>query len=138
MKEIWTQEEASYDGEFVSFERIWAWPKPIQQPHPPILIAGNGPRVYERVLKLGDGWLPNVFGVDETIARAAELRARAEEAGQATTITFNNVWRKADKLTQIAEAGIDRVIHWLPPVGADEAERHLDEYAGVAAQVRGA
>jgi probable F420-dependent oxidoreductase len=136
MKEIWTQEEASYEGEFVSFERIWAWPKPVQQPHPPILIAGNGPRVYDRVLSLGDGWYPNVFGVEKTIARANELRARAQEAGKTTTVTFNNVSSDPAKLAQFRDAGGDRVIRWLPPVGADDAERLLDEFAAVADQVR--
>ena len=42
MKAIWTHEEASYSGEFVSFERIWSWPKPAQRPHPPVLVGGNG------------------------------------------------------------------------------------------------
>jgi len=45
MKEIWTNDEASYAGEYVSFERIWSWPKPAQRPHPPVLVGGNGPGV---------------------------------------------------------------------------------------------
>src|SRR5207248_8652026 len=50
MKEIWTEDEASYRGEFVNFERIWAWPKPVQKPHPPVMVGGNGKRVIDRVL----------------------------------------------------------------------------------------
>src|SRR5205807_10329517 len=49
MKAIWAEEEASYTGRYVNFERIWSWPKPSQEPHPPILVGGNGPRVLERV-----------------------------------------------------------------------------------------
>src|SRR6478609_7456818 len=49
MKAIWTQEEASYSGEFVNFERIWSWPKPLQQPHPPVVVGGHGPTVLDRV-----------------------------------------------------------------------------------------
>lgn len=58
MKAIWSKEEASYSGRHVSFERIWCWPKPLQQPHPPVLVGGNGPRVLDRVLAFGEGWMP--------------------------------------------------------------------------------
>jgi len=54
MKAIWTQDEASYSGEFVNFDRIWSWPKPAQRPHPPVLVGGNGPTVLDRVLAFGD------------------------------------------------------------------------------------
>ena len=59
MKAIWTQDEASYAGEYVKFERIWSWPKPAQRPHPPVLVGGNGPGVVDRVLAFGDAWFPN-------------------------------------------------------------------------------
>src|ERR1700733_10075745 len=77
MKAIWTQDEASYAGEFVNFERIWSWPKPAQRPHPPILVGGEGPTVLERVLAFGDAWFPNYRGTP-TLERAAELKSRAE------------------------------------------------------------
>ena len=59
MKAIWTQDEASYSGEFVRFDRIWSWPKPAQRPHPPVLVGGEGPTVLDRVLAFGDAWMPN-------------------------------------------------------------------------------
>src|SRR5947209_6241379 len=59
MKEIWCNDEASYSGRYVSFERIWSWPKPAQRPHPPVLVGGIGPKVLERVVSYGDEWLPN-------------------------------------------------------------------------------
>jgi probable F420-dependent oxidoreductase len=59
IKAIWTEEEASYEGEFVNFERIWCWPKPVQQPHPPVLVGGTGAQVLDRVLRFGDEWMPN-------------------------------------------------------------------------------
>jgi alkanesulfonate monooxygenase SsuD/methylene tetrahydromethanopterin reductase-like flavin-dependent oxidoreductase (luciferase family) len=77
MKAIWTEEEASYHGEFVDFERIWSWPKPAQRPHPPVLVGGNGPTVLDRVLAFGDAWFPN-YAREGILERAAELRARAE------------------------------------------------------------
>src|SRR5277367_1621296 len=76
MKAIWTQDEASYSGEFVNFDKIWSWPKPAQRPHPPILVGGDGPTVFDRVLAYGDAWFPT-YAPTGILPRAAELRARA-------------------------------------------------------------
>ncbi|HEV3229956.1 MAG TPA: LLM class F420-dependent oxidoreductase, partial [Solirubrobacteraceae bacterium] len=65
MKAIWTEDEASYHGKYVDFDRILSWPKPLQQPHPPVIVGGNGERVLERVIAFGDEWMPNRIG-DET------------------------------------------------------------------------
>jgi alkanesulfonate monooxygenase SsuD/methylene tetrahydromethanopterin reductase-like flavin-dependent oxidoreductase (luciferase family) len=78
MKEIWTHDAAEYHGEHVSFDPIWSWPKPAQRPHPPVLVGGAGPRVLDRVLAYGDGWLPN-YG-DGVLDRVAELFRRADGA----------------------------------------------------------
>ena len=80
MKAIWTQEEASYAGEYVSFERIWSHPKPAQRPHPPVLIGGDGPTVLDRVLAFGDGWLPNYGGDERFFERHGRAAARAPSA----------------------------------------------------------
>ena len=77
MKEIWTSDEASYAGQYASFERIWSWPKPAQRPYPPVLVGGNGPGVLDRVLAFGDAWMPN-HGPSDLIKRSAELRLRAD------------------------------------------------------------
>ena len=82
MKAIWTEEEASYSGSHVGFERIWCWPKPAQKPHPPVLVGGNGPRVLDRVLAYGDEWMPNRMSDEDLAARIGELNARASEAGR--------------------------------------------------------
>ena len=79
IKAIWTEEEASYHGRYVEFDRIWAWPKPIQQPHPPVMIAGNGPKVIDRVLAYGDEWLPEPE--DGLPDRMQELTERARATG---------------------------------------------------------
>src|SRR3954454_2696770 len=75
MKAIWTQDEATYEGEHVSFERIWSWPKPAQRPHPPILIGGEGPTVLDRVLAFGDAWFPRLRGDEAGLKRVGELFA---------------------------------------------------------------
>ena len=79
MKAIWTEDEASYHGEFVNFERIWSWPKPAQRPHPPVLVGGNGPTVLDRVLAFGDAWMPNYTGED-LLDRIEELCAARRPA----------------------------------------------------------
>src|SRR5437588_3687902 len=80
MKAIWTEDEASYHGELVDFDPIWSWPKPVQKPHPPVLVGGNGERVLERVVAFGDEWMPNrVAGLRE---RIQELTRMAAEAGR--------------------------------------------------------
>ena len=74
---IWTNDEASYSGEYVNFDRIWSWPKPAQRPHPPVIVGGEGPTVLDRVLAFGDAWMPN-HGPSDLIKRSAELRLRAD------------------------------------------------------------
>jgi probable F420-dependent oxidoreductase len=81
MRAIWTQDEAEYHGKFVDFEPLWSWPKPVQRPHPPVILGGNGPRTLRRVIRYADGWMPNGRGYLE---RIPELRALAEEAGRPT------------------------------------------------------
>jgi probable F420-dependent oxidoreductase len=138
VREIWTQEEASFHGEFVDFDRIWSWPKPAQQPHPPIWVGGTGPRVLDRVLEYGDGWFPNMRDLDELAQRVAELQRRAGEAGrERIPVTYFGL-RDADdaKLEKMAAAGVDRVLLMLPPAGADETLPRLERYAALAERHR--
>jgi len=133
MKEIWTHDEASYSGEFVSFDRIWSWPKPAQRPHPPIIVGGDGPTVIDRVLAYGDGWMPN-YTADGILPRAAELRARAERP-----ISLQVMGLPADpKIIEAYEAaGYDRVVHWLPSAGLGPVDRELDAWESAIAEFTG-
>jgi probable F420-dependent oxidoreductase len=84
MKAIWADDEASYAGQFVQFDRIWAWPKPLQQPHPPIVIGGDGTKTLERVLAYGDEWMPIAGRNPEPLGvRVTRLQELAAEAGRA-------------------------------------------------------
>jgi probable F420-dependent oxidoreductase len=132
-KAIWTQEEASYQGEFVSFDRIVCQPAPLQQPHPPILVGGNGPRVHERVLAYGDGWFPNrIPPDDQMIARVEELQRRGEEAGRGSIpVTIQIPPRDPAVLERYEAAGVTRTVHMLrahDAADAGSAERKLDEW----------
>jgi probable F420-dependent oxidoreductase len=131
MKAIWSEDEASYHGTHVQFERIWCWPKPLQRPHPPILVGGNGPHVYDRVIAFGDEWMPNRIGDDEAmLARCRELAARAEQAGRGPIpITVAGMMREAERIERFEQAGVHRGVFWLRPQNRDAVEAAMDRYA---------
>jgi len=136
VRAIWTQDEASFHGELVDFERIWSWPKPVQAPHPPIWVGGTGPRVIDRVLEYGDGWFPNVSDLDALAGRVAELQRRAAEAGRSRVpVTYFGLRDPDDaKIEKLTAAAVDRVLLMLPPAGTDETLARLDSYAALAAR----
>jgi probable F420-dependent oxidoreductase len=135
MKAIWTQDEASYHGEFVNFERIWSWPKPAQRPHPPVLVGGNGPTVLERVLAFGDAWFPSYArGADDIVKRAQELRSRAERP---IDLMVMGVPPDAAALERLRAAGARRVVHWIPSAGLPIVEQALERWESAIAELTG-
>ncbi|WP_127502496.1 LLM class F420-dependent oxidoreductase [Actinoplanes solisilvae] len=133
MREIWTQDEASFDGKHVSFDRIWSWPKPAQRPHPPILIGGGGPTVLDRVLEYGDGWFPQ-WRDENVFARIAELRARADRYLQ---VQMLSVPADPRALEQCEKAGIDRVSVWLPSGPWSIVEPALEKWEAAIGELVG-
>jgi probable F420-dependent oxidoreductase len=130
MKAIWTEEHASYHGEFVSFDDIASWPKPYQTPHPPILVGGNGEKVLDRVLAYGDIWMPNA---EVRLAeRIAELQERAAAAGRARVpVTYFGADRDAESIERLRDAGVDRILFYLPSADHATVEAALDELAAL-------
>jgi probable F420-dependent oxidoreductase len=126
MKAIWTEEEASYHGEHVDFDRIWSWPKPQQKPHPPILVGGNGEQVLHRVVAFGDEWMPNrVSGLRE---RIAELQRLAEEAGRdPIPVTLSGAKPDPELIERGERAGVHRCTFYVPSADPGQVERSLDE-----------
>ena len=124
MKAIWAEEEASFEGCHVSFERICSWPKPAQRPHPPVLVGGVGPTVLDRVLAVGDGWMP--LPVPGVLERIGELRRRAADEGRTVTVCMSDAPADAALIEQFREAGVDRVLFALPAGGRGPVERALD------------
>ena len=133
MKAIWTQQEASYAGEYVRFERIWSWPKPAQRPHPPVLVGGNGPTVIDRVLRFGDAWMPNFTGED-LVSRFAELRSRAERH---IDVMVMGAPAKPAVLDELQRAGVRRVVRWVPSAGRGPVEAALDRWEAAIAELNG-
>ena len=122
MKQIWTQDEAEFHGEFVNFDPIWSWPKPVQQPHPPIIVGGNGARTFQRILEYGDEWMP-IDGrggapIDERIAELNRLAADAVRGP--VPFSIRGVRPDPRVIEHYQQAGVTRCVFWLPPAGPDE------------------
>ena len=135
MKELWTKEEASFDGEFVKFDRVWSWPKPAQQPHPPIILGGETDHTLRRVIEYCDGWFPRPRGGFDVVKGVAHLRQMAENAGRdpstITTIVFGSA-NDAKVLESYDKAGIQSALLAIPDDSRDEILRYLDKIAPLA------
>ena len=124
VKAIWTQEEAEYHGDMVDFGPIWSWPKPVQKPHPPVLLGGSGPKILERVVRYADGWMPNR---GNAIERIPELQEMARAAGRGHIPVTYYPKPTASEIERVANAGVDRCIYYVPPDGRDSALSKLEE-----------
>ncbi len=132
MKEIWTKEEAEYHGEFVNFDPIWSHPKPVQKPHPPILMGGYGPTTFDRVVEYCDGWFPIGLMAGNIEEKIAELKQKAESAGRdPKTISVTVALPQPDQnlLDRMESAGVERVIFILPSDQRDKVMPILDRYS---------
>jgi probable F420-dependent oxidoreductase len=133
MKAIWTEDEAEYHGRLVDFDAIWSWPKPVQKPHPPVIVGGLGEKVLDRVVSYGDEWIPNrVKSPEELGERITELQRRAEAAGRGRIpVTVFGAKPEERLLERLRAAGVTRSLFYLRPDEPGEVERHLDELAEV-------
>jgi probable F420-dependent oxidoreductase len=137
MKQIWMRDEASYDGETVSFERIIALPKPVQKPHPPIHVGGAFPGGMKRALRYGDGWMPLVGRGDDDVAKhMTAFRRAAAEAGREADSLEVSVYAcptDPDLVKRCADAGVSRMVFRLPTERSDGVLRFLDRLAELEA-----
>ncbi len=140
MRALWTQDEASYEGDHIAFPPTWSWPKPLQPGGPPVLLGGNGKRVLERVVRYGDAWYPNFLGDDDKmVARVEKLRVLGEEAGRgALPTTLQVAPTEPERLERLAAAGVTRIVWYLPPRDAASIERSLDRHLAAADAYRSA
>ena len=127
MKAIWSQEEASYDGEFVSFENVWSWPKPVQRPHPPVIMGGDSEYTLKRVVRYCDGWVPFPQSAAAIAGKMQRLNQLAAEAGRGPIPTsMFAAPSEADELKRLRDVGLARAIMFIPPAGRDVILKRLD------------
>ncbi|HXV71852.1 MAG TPA: LLM class F420-dependent oxidoreductase [Acidimicrobiia bacterium] len=131
MKALWTEDEASYQGDLFELEPSWAWPKPVQEPHPPIVMgAAPGPKTLEDIVEYCDGWIP-LAGRHDIAGQVARVRAALAEAGRDPgSFEVTAYGAKVDGLNELKEAGVDRTVFNLPPLGPEVVLSKLDEWAG--------
>lgn len=136
MKALWTEEEAQFEGEFVRLEPSWSYPKPQQQPHPPILLGGETDHTLRRVVRFCDGWFPRAshgFSAADGMARLERVAAEAGRARDTLQVTVFRAPADEAALAEMREAGVNRVLLEIPDAGRDEILPLLDRYAALSA-----
>ena len=132
MKALWTQEEASYHGQFVNFDPVWSYPKPAQRPHPPIILGGESDHTLRRVVDYCDGWFPRTRAGFDPVEAVDRLKKLATEKGRdpkSLSITVFGAPNKAEALASYARAGIDGALLAVPDGTRDEILAFLDKQA---------
>lgn len=132
MKEIWTKDEAEFHGEFVNFDPILAFPKPVQKPHPPIIMGGNGATTFDRVTEYCDGWMPISMRTGDLAERIPALKQQVEAAGRnSESISISVFAVKPDRvfIENLESQGVQRSVFLLPPAGREVVLPLLDRYA---------
>ena len=137
MKALWTQDEAGFEGEFVDFEPSWSWPKPVQQPHPPLLIGGGGgPKLFEAIADYADGWIPiGGAGLREALpALHRAMEAAGRDRSELSIVPFGSLPDPA-KIEYYRSLGVTEIVFRVPSVPAEEALPVLDEIRSTLDQV---
>ena len=142
MKAIWTQDTAEYHGEFVDFGPMRTWPKPVQKPHPPILVGGAFPYSARRAVRYGDGWMPQVTAgsptpLTELIPRFRQMAAEAGRDPHGFDISIGGQAEDIDLIKRYRDLGVNRVSVSLPSEKAETILPVLDRWAAIIRAVNG-
>ncbi|MEV6420993.1 LLM class F420-dependent oxidoreductase [Streptomyces sp. NPDC051662] len=132
MRELWTKEKAEFHGEFVDFDPVYSWPKPVQRPHPPIYVGG-GEGAFKRVAAFGDAWLANSTGAGELAPKIERMRG---VAGRDVPVTVYAVEKEPEIVEQYTRLDVERLLFYLPTMPEAGTLAYLDEIAGVAERFR--
>jgi probable F420-dependent oxidoreductase len=132
MIEIWTKDEAEFHGQYVDFDPIALWPKPVQKPYPPIYVGG-GRQAFDRIAQFGDAWLPNRMSPDKLEPILGELR---EVAGRDVPVTVFGTSGELREVEAYAQLDVERVLLNLPTLPEGETLKYLDSLTEVVAAAR--
>jgi probable F420-dependent oxidoreductase len=140
MKEIWTKDKPEYHGDIVDFPAMLTWPKPVQKPHPPVIVGGAFPWAARRAIRYGDGWIPLAGGAryGDPMDYLPRFREMAEEAGrdpQSLSVTIGGAPEDSDLLKRYRDLGVARVNFPVPPAKADEVMPVLDRLADLRRRI---
>lgn len=133
MKELWTKDEASFEGKHVKLEKSWAWPKPTQQPHPPVIMGGAaGPKTAAHVAEFCDGWMP-LSGLYDFEGGLKQIHTACKEIGRDPNSVhlgmFFAMAPEMDTIKGLEQQNVKRAILPLPPADASTVLPILDDYA---------
>ena len=139
MKAIWTEDEPEYHGELVAFPKMKSWPKPVQKPHPPVIVGGAFPHAARRAIRYGDGWVPHAgrpqySDVTDFLPKFREMMAEAGRSLAEVPITVFGVPESLDRLKDYRDRGVARVVVSLPSALAEEILPALDRWAELIRQ----
>ncbi len=131
MRAIWTKSKPEYHGQHVQFAPMMTWPKPVQKPHPPVIVGGAYPYGARRAIAYGDGWMPHArrpaYGdVLALLPEFAKLAAAAGRDPATLPITVFGVAEDLDLIKRYRDAGVARLVFNLPAAKADEVLPALD------------
>ncbi|MBM4228380.1 MAG: LLM class F420-dependent oxidoreductase [Gammaproteobacteria bacterium] len=136
MKKLWTGEYVGHEGKYYNFPPSICLPRPVQRPHPPILLGSIGsPNVYRRVAEWGDGWLPFVVDPKELTEGRAEITRQAERIGrnpkelEICAFAAPGMFRSRDGIKALAEAGADNAVVWLDQANQADVLAQLEDLA---------
>ncbi|GAA1878288.1 LLM class F420-dependent oxidoreductase [Streptantibioticus ferralitis] len=132
IRELWTKEKAEFHGEFVDFDPVYSWPKPVQRPHPPIYVGG-GEAAFPRIAELGDAWIANVMPPEELRRRMERLHGMAHRD---VTVTMAYTPADPELLEGFRKVGVDRVLLNLETMPERESLAQLDRFSAVTARFR--
>jgi len=137
MKAVWTSDAAEYHGDLVDFAPMISRPKPVQQPHPPVIVGGAFPHAARRALRYGDGWIPNASRQQyaDVTDYLPQFREMAKEAGRTVPVTVWGVQEDYDRLCRYREQGVSRLVVSLPPEDAAATLPALDRWAELIRRV---
>jgi probable F420-dependent oxidoreductase len=136
LQTIWTESKPEHHGKLVDFGPMMTWPKPVQKPHPPIIVGGGFPYGARRAIAYGDGWMPIGDRIDvvDLLPRFRQMAAEAGREPDDLPVTSFGLEPEHDKVARTADAGIDRVVFGLPPEQADTILPMLDKFAAMSEQ----
>jgi probable F420-dependent oxidoreductase len=136
METIWSSDEPEFHGRYVNFDPIWSWPKPVQKPRPPVILGGDYAAAIQRVIELGDEWMPHPDRGEQPLKeRIAEFWQLTEAAGRGRLpVTVYGSRIDARLVEDYRSAGVSRCVFRVPPAPADEVLPALDRAAQVASR----